>query len=54
MLQVRQQACTQSIIDGFILCAWGVIVCLFVVLLLKRPPITYKDLDTVSGKPVPP
>jgi MFS transporter, DHA2 family, multidrug resistance protein len=52
-LQVRQQAYTQAIADGFILCAWGVIVCLLVVLLLKRPPITYKDLDTVPGKPVP-
>jgi MFS transporter, DHA2 family, multidrug resistance protein len=51
-LQVRRQAYTQAVIDGFLLCAWGVIACLFVVLLLKRPPITYKDLDTVPGKPV--
>lgn len=51
-LQVRQQAYTQAIIDGFIVSAWAAIVCLFVVLLLKKPPITYKDLDAVPGKPV--
>lgn len=50
-MQVRQQAYTQAIIDGFILCAWGVIVCLAVVLLLKRPPINYSDLRDVPGKP---
>jgi MFS transporter, DHA2 family, multidrug resistance protein len=50
-LQVRQQAYTQAVIDGFTLCAWSVIVCLVTVLLLKRPPITYRDLETVPGKP---
>ena len=49
-LQVRQQAYTQAVIDGFILCAWCVFVCLLVVLLLKRPPIEYGDLDAVPGK----
>ena len=49
-LQVRQQAYTQAVIDGFILCAWCVFVCLLVVLLLKRPPIHYGDLDAVPGK----
>lgn len=51
-LQVRQQAYTEAVADGFILCAWAVIICLLVVSLLESPPITYRDLDTVVGKPM--
>ena len=51
-LQVRRQAYTQAVIDGFILCVWAVVVCLIIDFLLARPPITYKDLDAVPGKRV--
>lgn len=51
-LQVRRQAYTLAVADGFIVCAWAVVICLLVVSLLERPPITYRDLDTVPGKRV--
>jgi DHA2 family multidrug resistance protein len=50
--QVRRQAYTMAVADGFIVCAWAVVICLLVASLLERPPITYRDLDTVPGKPV--
>jgi DHA2 family multidrug resistance protein len=52
-LQVSQQAHTQALIDGFVLCEWAVLVCLLVVLCMHRPLITYGDLDAVPGRPVP-
>jgi DHA2 family multidrug resistance protein len=51
-LQVRRQAFTEAIVDGFILCGWAVVLCLLIVALLERAPIAYSDLDTVPGKPV--
>jgi MFS transporter, DHA2 family, multidrug resistance protein len=50
-LQVRQQALTQALIDGFVLSAWAVLLCLFLILCLQRTPITYGDLDAVPGRP---
>jgi DHA2 family multidrug resistance protein len=42
--QVRAQAYTMAIADGFVLIAWVVFVFLLVMLLLKPGKITYKDL----------
>jgi DHA2 family multidrug resistance protein len=50
-LQVSQQAHTQALIDGFVLCEWAVLICLLVVLCMHRTPITYGDLDIVPGRP---
>lgn len=50
-LQVRQQALTQALIDGFGFCAWAVFLCLLLILCLQRTPIVYGDLDAVPGRP---
>jgi DHA2 family multidrug resistance protein len=42
--QVRAQAYTQAIADGFVLIAWVVVGFLFVMLLLRPGKVSYKDL----------
>ena len=42
--QVRAQAYTMAIADGFVLMAWVVLAFLLVMLLLKPGKISYKDL----------
>jgi DHA2 family multidrug resistance protein len=42
--QVRAQAYTQAIADGFVVMAWVAVGFLFVMLLLRPGKISYKDL----------
>jgi DHA2 family multidrug resistance protein len=42
--QVRAQAYTQAIADGFVLIAWVVVGFLLVMLLLRPGKVSYKDL----------
>jgi DHA2 family multidrug resistance protein len=50
-MQLRRQAYTLAFIDGFNVIVLGVLICLLLVLALKRTPITYGDLEDVPGAP---
>jgi DHA2 family multidrug resistance protein len=43
--QVRAQAYTMAISDGFIVICWMVVVYLLLLLFLRRPKFTYKELS---------
>ena len=47
-LQVRAQAYTMAISDGFIFIGWMVVVYLLLLLLLKRPKFSYQDLRKMT------
>ena len=46
--QVRAQAYTMAISDGFIVIGWMVVVYLLLLLLLKRPKFSYQDLRKMT------
>jgi MFS transporter, DHA2 family, multidrug resistance protein len=46
--RLRLQAYTLSIIDGFLLVAWGCVCALIVVALLRKAPLTYGDLCAIQ------
>jgi DHA2 family multidrug resistance protein len=46
--RVRLQAYTLSIIDGFYLVAWGCVVALLLIAMLRKSPLTYGNLSTLQ------
>jgi DHA2 family multidrug resistance protein len=47
--RLRLQAYSLSLIDGFLLIAWSSLCALFLVALLRKPPLNYGDLSTMQG-----
>jgi DHA2 family multidrug resistance protein len=50
--RVRLQAYTLSLSDGFYLIAWAAVIALFLVALLREPPLKYGDLGAIQQKSV--
>ncbi len=46
--QLRLQAYTLSIIDGFYLVAWACVVTLLLIAMLRKSPLSYGDLDAIQ------
>jgi DHA2 family multidrug resistance protein len=46
--RIRLQAYTLSLIDGFLLVAWGCACALIIVALLRKSPLTYGDLSAIQ------
>ena len=49
--QLRLQAYTLSIIDGFYFVAWACVVTLLLIAMLRKAPLTYGDLSVVQNQP---
>ena len=49
-LQVRQQAFTLAIIDGFMLIAWAALGCLIVIACMSRVPTQFRQVMATTTK----
>lgn len=48
--RVRLQAYTLSVIDGFYLVAWGCVIALLLIALLRKAPLTYGDISDIQQR----